>query len=163
LEGKRKYYREQLGAFVPAVEAAARSWTRRILSRQSPLLARLSFAAHYQAERLHDASLELRKKARTFVLPVLTSEEHAEITNKSSTALVNTDSELTTDRMIIWHFTTAVSAGVATLGLVKRPNLTKFSLAWATTQKGWVESALDVAMNAIMVLDLVGGPIGAEI
>jgi len=78
-------------------------------------------------------------------------------------AVVKTVESLNTDKNLIWRLPIAVTAGVAKLGFGKRLAVTRFALAWAATQKGWLESAIETAMDAIFVLDLVGGPIGAEV
>lgn len=65
----------------------------------------------------------------------------------------------------VWKFPPALGKASANVAQsVGRPDaamaLTKLSLAWATHKKGAVESALDVANNAILALGLLG-PVGA--
>jgi hypothetical protein len=85
------------------------------------------------------------------------------IITDSLKAIVKIQADLNGDKVMIWRLTPAVSAGVAQLGFAKRPALTRFSLAWASTVKSWIESAIETAMNAIFILDIIGGPVGAEV
>jgi hypothetical protein len=86
----------------------------------------------------------------------------AEITD-SLAAIAKVSGDLVRNQIMIWRFPTAVAAGVASLGFAAGPGLTKIALAWGETQKTWLESAIESAMNALFVLDLLGGPIGAAI
>jgi hypothetical protein len=59
---------------------------------------------------------------------------------------------------LIWRFPTAVSVGIAQLRLGERPNLVRFALDWGRTLKSRLEKAIEVALNALFLLDLVGLP-----
>jgi hypothetical protein len=62
---------------------------------------------------------------------------------------------------VIWHFPPAIAAGLRDLGLGERPALAKFFLAWAK-KRGTLESALEAAGNATLVLTFAG-PVGVAL
>src|SRR5262249_8745378 len=85
LDAKRKYYREQVGIFVPSVETAARSWAVDDLQNQVPKLVNLLLAAKSRAQNLQIAAQNVQEtvNAKDFMLPTMTSEQIKEITNES--------------------------------------------------------------------------------
>ena len=83
-----------------------------------------------------------------------------ETISECQSAITETQVDLLTDNDLIWSFPAALAGGVRGLGFGNRPAITRFALTWATVKKGKVEAALELAGNAIMVLDLAG-PIGA--
>jgi hypothetical protein len=85
------------------------------------------------------------------------------LANDSYNAIVALQGKLTSDESLIWRFPPAVTAGVAKLGLRNRPGITQFALAWGASRKSPLEEALEIAGNSLLVLDLVGGPIGAAV
>jgi hypothetical protein len=71
---------------------------------------------------------------------------------------------LADDEDLVWRYPTAIAGGVIALGIGNRAAVSGFSLAWgAFKAKSDIDSALGIAANAIFVLELVGGPLGAAI
>lgn len=105
--------------------------------------------AHPRGVQIVDAFAESADTGRSYASGTI---------NECLTASRDMRADLGSDKELVWHFPPAISAGVAMLGLANRPAVTRFSLAWATTKKGRLESALEIAGNALLVLDLVGGP-----
>jgi hypothetical protein len=87
----------------------------------------------------------------------------SEIFSDSLAAIAKLQGNLASDATLIWRFPPAIAAGVASLGYAQRQPLTQFALAWSASRKSRVEEALEMAGNALLVLDLVGGPLGAAV
>jgi hypothetical protein len=85
-----------------------------------------------------------------------------ETINECLDAISETRIDLLEDEELAWSFPPAIAGGVRALGLGGRPAITKFALAWAAVKRGRVDSALELAGNAILVLDLAG-PVGAAV
>jgi hypothetical protein len=85
----------------------------------------------------------------------------SELIQEALQAIADLRFELMDDDDLIWKFPPAIAAGVATLGVKNRAGITQFALAWGKSRKSKIEQALEIAGNALFVLDLVGGPIGA--
>jgi hypothetical protein len=87
----------------------------------------------------------------------------SDLASETFTSIVKLQGDLVSDRTLVWRFPPAISAGVARLGLRNRAGITQFALAWGTSRKGKLEEALEIAGNALFVLDLVGGPLGTAV
>lgn len=87
----------------------------------------------------------------------------SELMSDTLTAIVKLQGDLVTDETLVWRFPPAISAGVASLGLRNRAGITQFALAWGASRKGKLDEALEIAGNSLLVLDLVGGPLGAAV
>lgn len=83
--------------------------------------------------------------------------------SEALTAVAKLQGDLATDETLVWRFPPAIAAGVATMGYAPREALTQFALAWSASRKSKIEQAIEMAGNALMVLDLVGGPLGRAV
>jgi hypothetical protein len=86
-----------------------------------------------------------------------------ELFSDSLKAIVELQGNLVSDHDLVWRFPPAVVAGIASLGLKNRAGITQFALAWGASRKTPLEKGLEIAGNALFVLDLVGGPLGAAV
>ena len=114
----------------------------------------LSLMAHPRGVDILDAFAKAPKKGWD-----LTSELFSE----SLVSIVELQGKLATDEDLVWRFPPAIAAGVASLGLKNRTGITQFALAWGASRKTKLEEALEIAGNALFVLDLAGGPLGAAV
>lgn len=84
--------------------------------------------------------------------------------NEAEEALRGLDGLLGIDPNIIWRFPPAVAAGAHLLGLTTVPSFIDYALDWAETHgRSDFERALEVAASAVMLVQLLGGPIGEAI
>ena len=86
-----------------------------------------------------------------------------ELLDECAEAIRDLRRELRDDESIVWRFPPAVAAGVAGLGRPDPAALTGFALLWARVEGGRTQGALEVAGNAILALQIIGGPLGAVI
>jgi hypothetical protein len=87
-----------------------------------------------------------------------------EVIEESEDAMQSLRGNLLDDESLVWRYPPALTAGVSRIGLGPRPGLTAFALAWARWgEPATANRALDIAGNALMALQLVGGPLAAPL
>lgn len=81
---------------------------------------------------------------------------------RSRAAIATVQAELRTDPRAVWRLPPAVAGGVASLGIAnKHQRSVDFALAWAALRgQTRAQTALATASNAVLLLDLYGGPLG---
>ena len=125
------------------------SYMRAVLAGKNAYLHRLM--VHPRGVRLVKEFASSAEGGRDYALEIITETEEA---------MLGLAADIRDDSALIWRFPPALTAGVATLGL--GAGMTGFAHAWARWgEPDTANDALDVAGNALMALELVGGPPGA--
>lgn len=124
-------------------------FTRAVLVGGDPDLRRLM--AHPSGVAILKAYARSADEGRAYALARL---------RQSLEAIPEVRERIVTDPLAIWRLPPAVAAGVARLGLAVHPGAVEFALAWAALKgRSFVDKALEVALDAVCVLDLAG-PLG---